>query len=355
MSKFKLFQTLIIILFLAFILAARFKIYPIYQFATQSNSVDVEKKAFIAVKKGASPFRLSEKLEDKNLISSAYQFHQLGRYMKKWKNIKIGEYAISSNMTPLEIFDVLIAGKSASRPVTLQEGLNIYQMAEKLEENDLVKADTFITLLKSKKFMISLGFTDPLPPSLEGYLYPNTYHFNRTMTEKQIAKTMVNQFKKVWTVDFQKRANQIGFTKNEAMTLASIIEKETGAAHERPTISSVFHNRLKRKMRLQTDPTIIYGMWSQYKGNIKREHMKVKNKYNTYMMRGLPIGPIANPGKAAIKAALYPIETEFLYFVSKNDGTHYFSETYKKHKAGVQKYQMNRAARKGKSWRDLKQ
>jgi UPF0755 protein len=142
---------------------------------------------------------------------------------------------------------------------------------------------------------------------------------------------------------------------HEVIILASIVEKETGAKWERPTIAGVYLNRLKKKMRLQADPTTIYGIWESYNGNLKRKHLLQKTAYNTYKMSGLPLGPIANPSLAAIKAVLAPKVHKFLYFVSKNDGTHVFTPTYKKHQEAVDYWQRNKRNRKGKSWRDLKQ
>jgi len=145
--------------------------------------------------------------------------------------------------------------------------------------------------------------------------------------------------------------------RHSIVTLASIIEKETGAAEERPIISSVFHNRLNKKMRLQTDPTVIYGILDKtgvMTKNIRKKDLREPNKYNTYTFRGLPVGPIANPGKEALLAALQPEPTDFLYFVSRNQGTHVFSKNYRDHTNAVRRFQLNRAARKGKSWRDLK-
>ncbi len=175
--------------------------------------------------------------------------------------------------------------------------------------------------------------------TFEGYLFPDTYFFPQEVAMEQIISTMVNRFWSVFTPEWKVRAKDLGFTVHQIVTLASIIEKETGAAFERPIISSVFHNRLKKKMRLESDPTVIYGI-NNFDGNLTRNHLSTHTPYNTYKIKGLPAGPIANPGRASLEAALYPEKSVFIYFVSKKDNTHYFSTTLKEHNQAVRKYQL---------------
>ena len=201
--------------------------------------------------------------------------------------------------------------------------------------------------------MAQVGFTAPFPPSLEGYLFPDTYHFNHTMTLPEMIRQMVKRFRSVWTAEHDRKAARFRLTQHQVVTLASIIEKETGAPQDRTLISSVFHNRLKKRMRLQSDPTIIYGIWERYDGNIRRADIRSQTPYNTYVISALPIGPISNPGKLAIEAALDPAVGEFLYFVSRNDGTTAFTRTLAEHSNEVRRFQLNRGAREGKSWRNL--
>jgi UPF0755 protein len=177
--------------------------------------------------------------------------------------------------------------------------------------------------------------------SFEGYLFPDTYFFPRGVLAKDIITTMVNRFWTQFGVDWKERADELGLSVHEVITLASIIEKETGVSSERPIISSVFHNRLKKRMRLESDPTVIYGI-SDFDGNITRKHLDTHTPYNTYRIRGLPPGPIANPGAAAIESALFPAETDYLFFVSKKDRTHKFSTTILEHNRAVRKYQLRR-------------
>tara|TARA_Y100000590_G_scaffold468007_2_gene648974 strand:+ start:1122 stop:2177 length:1056 start_codon:yes stop_codon:yes gene_type:complete len=313
-----------------------------------------ENQETISIPRGLSPYELSQQLQKKKLISSARRFYWLGKALGHWPKMKAGDYEISSSQSPLEIFALIQTGLSKNYPVTFQEGKNRYQFAEILESKGLGKKENYLTLCKDKSFLNSMDLPKETP-SCEGYLFPETYQFPKSLSEKQILITLISRFKKNWTLEFQQRAQQIKMTQHQIITLASIVEKETGASEERPLISSVFHNRLKKKMRLQSDPTTIYGIWENFNGNLQKKHLFEKNNYNTYKIKGLPIGPIANPGLKAIEAALYPATSSYLYFVSKNDGTHYFSKTITEHNQAVRKYQLNSKAREGKSWRDLHQ
>ena len=200
---------------------------------------------------------------------------------------------------------------------------------------------------------MDLGFQDPLPPSLEGYLFPDTYHFVKRASTREIIWAMYDNFKRNFNGSIAEEARRQGFTRHQFVTLASIVEKETGSPSDRALISSVFRNRLAKKMRLESDPTTIYGMWERYTGNIRRSDLREMTPYNTYMVSGLPLGPIANPGRAAFKATLHPAQTRYLFFVSRNDGTTHFSETFREHGKAVQQYQKTPRERAGKSWRDL--
>jgi UPF0755 protein len=258
-------------------------------------------------------------------------------------------------MSPFAILLTFTSGISIVHPVTVREGENIYEIAQDLREKNLISsARTFLALCNNQEFIASLEhFKNDPPHSLEGYLLPDTYFLDRTLSEQDIAKKMVHHFFEFWGPDQEKQSQEKGIPRNNLITLASMIEKETGAAEERPLISSVFYNRLRKKMKLQSDPTTIYGIWNRYHGSLHKADLREKNEYNTYQISGLPAGPIANPGKEAISAALKPAESNFLYFVSHNDGTHEFTSNYADHLAAVRKFQLNPKAREGKSWRDL--
>ena len=192
-------------------------------------------------------------------------------------------------------------------------------------------------------------------PSLEGYLFPSTYLFTRFTTQKEIVREMVRQFLVAYS-EVMEGPKQLDMKRVEHVTLASIIEKETGVPEERGLVSSVFHNRLKKGMLLQTDPTVIYGVAEKtgvMPKNIRKTDLVTPTRYNTYTNKGLPIGAISNPGKESLVAALNPDQSEFLFFVSRNDGTHVFSSTYEQHNKAVREFQMNAKNREGKSWRDF--
>jgi UPF0755 protein len=256
-------------------------------------------------------------------------------------------------MTPIEVLATITSGISIKHPVTIREGQNMYEVAAELEAKRLATQARVLELCKDPEFIASLGLKGPVGPTLEGYLFPDTYYFNRAMSAEDMLRQMVKQFQTVWTTEVRERARKMGLTPIQALTLASMIEKETGAQQERPMISSVFHNRLRKKMRLQSDPTTIYGIWESYHGNLHRGDLLSINPYNTYTVPGLPVGPIANPGKEAIEAALNPVQSEYLFFVSHNDGTHEFTSNLQDHNAAVRKFQINAKAREGRSWRDL--
>ena len=222
--------------------------------------------------------------------------------------------------------------------LTIPEGLTITEIAGRIEKAGYCSRQAFIELCNDPQVVASFHIKGK---SLEGFLYPDTYFFPGQTDCRTVAEAMVDRFKTVFTEEWRNRAKALGMNVYEVVTLASIIEKETGDASERPVIASVFHNRLKKKMRLESDPTVIYGI-KNFDGNIRRIHLRTVTPYNTYQIKGLPAGPIANPGALAIKAALYPAETDYLFFVSKKDTTHYFSKTIKEHNRAVRKYQLNR-------------
>ena len=228
-------------------------------------------------------------------------------------------------------------------------------MATLLEGRGLFKAEEFLRMCRDRDLIQQLLGVEV--SSLEGYLFPETYNLTKFTPIKEFITAMVQNFKN----EYQRLENtpstaQVKLARHELVTLASVVEKETGAPQERPQIASVFYNRLEKNMRLQSDPTIVYGIWVEtgaYKQNITRADITRATRYNTYTVARLPFGPIANPGRESLEAVMRPATTEFLYFVSRNDGTHIFTKTYQDHLKAVADYQLNPAAREGKSWRDL--
>lgn len=277
-------------------------------------------------------------LKDAGIITHPLRFKILARIKGDDTRLKAGEYELSPAMTPLEVLDTLVNSKVVLHRLTVPEGFTIREIAAELQRTGLANAEDFIALAMDSRLAAELD----IPGStLEGYLFPDTYFFPKGVTSKTIVARMVQRFHEQFSPDWHPRARQLDLTIHEVVTLASIIEKETGDSAERPTISSVFHNRLKKKMRLESDPTVIYGI-EDFDGNITRRHLSARTPYNTYMMRGLPPGPIANPGRLAIEAALFPEQTDYIYFVSKKDGTHYFSTTFDEHNKAVRRYQLRR-------------
>jgi len=290
---------------------------------------------------GESFGMLSARLEKAGVITSDIRFKVLARLSGDDKRLRAGEYALSTAMSPLEIIDILANGKVLLHRLTIPEGYTIDQIAAEVEKAGLASAEEFSRLARDPSLVSELQVGGP---SIEGYLFPDTYYFLREATARGIITTMVNAYRSLVTDEWRNRARELDLSMHEIVTLASIIEKETGDPSERPIIASVFHNRLKKRMRLESDPTVIYGIES-FDGNITRRHLSSATPYNTYVIRGLPPGPIANPGRAALEAALYPAQTDYLFFVSKKDGTHYFSNNIAEHTEAVRKYQLRRKRR----------
>ena len=294
------------------------------------------------VERGESLSGVARRLEEEGLIRSARASVLAARYEGIEGRLQVGEYELSPLLSSLEILQKLTTGNVKTYAATLPEGSRATEIAERLEEAGLVEADAFLSLVEDPEFAASLGLG---AESLEGYLYPDTYRLPRNMAPGDVARTLVRQFELVWSQEIEPLAAEHSLSKHEIVTLASIVEKETAAPEERPLIAAVFLNRLAMKMRLETDPTVIYGI-PDFDGNIKKKHLlDASNPYNTYRIAGLPPGPIASPGAEALRAVVRPAETDYLYFVSRNDGTHHFSVTYREHVNAVNRYQKRRRSR----------
>lgn len=321
-----------------------------------------EQETLITINQGERLPHIAKKLEDSAIISNQYLFMIFARYKRVNRMIKAGEYAFLSKDTPEKILDMLVKGKVKLHRITIPEGFNIKETATVVEKAGFGTFADFINLATDKNFIQSLGInmdSGGVNPgedsaekhngkhfginvdSLEGYLFPETYLFPAGTEQKKIIQSMVERFNKVFTPEWQEHCKQSGFTMHEIVTLASIIEKETANTEERPLISSVFHNRLKLGMRLESDPTVIYGI-SDFNGNITKRDLLTATPYNTYAITGLPAGPIASPGKFSLQAAIFPQKSDFIFFVSKNNTTHYFSKTLKEHNVAVSKYQLKK-------------
>jgi UPF0755 protein len=297
----------------------------------------------VVVEEGDTLAKTADVLKEKGAILDERLFVTAARYLGAEKQIKTGEYRVDPTMSPKDILVMLIKGRVVEYPFTVPEGLNIYQVADLLAEKGFVDRDEFIRLAGDKEFLTSL---DIQAPSLEGYLFPDTYRVNRSMHEPQIIALMVRRFREVFDEEKEKVTPRGTLTDYEVVILASVIEKETGAAVERPLVSAVFSNRLKKEMKLDSCATVIYGIWDRFDGNLTERDLTTWTAYNTYLNPGLPPGPICNPGRESIAAALSPADVDYLYFVSKNDGTSYFSSTLSEHNRAVYEYQILRKNRK---------
>lgn len=302
------------------------------------------------VKRGDTFGKINGRLSQKGIISSAKVFHRYAQINDTMTKFRAGNFEIKQGSTMLDVFNTLLKGQALTEKISIPEGKNLFEIAKIFEAKKVVKADEFTKLAKSQSFTEKLGIPGE---RMEGYLYPDTYNLNENMSADQLIRVMFNTFKtKTKAVNFS--TAPLGLTKHQVIILASMVEKETGAGHERPIIAGVFINRLKKRMRLQSDPTTIYGIYENFNGNLRKKHLLEKTPYNTYKISGLPVGPIANPGLESIRAVLNPKEHKYLYFVSQNDGTHIFSTNYRDHRKAVEEYQKNPKNRRGKSWRDLK-
>jgi UPF0755 protein len=290
------------------------------------------------VEEGLSLRQVATSLEEKGIIKNKTFFLLWARLRGYGKSIKSGEYSLSPAMAPVKIFDILTRGIIITHPVTFPEGFSAEQIGETLARNINVDKSEFLSLVHNSVILKKYGISGE---SLEGYLYPDTYQFSRVQSPESIIEVMTGRFNEVIS-PLRKRIGETGMTLENVVTLASIVEKETGRADERPLIAGVFSNRIKKGMRLDSDPTVIYGI-KDFNGNLTRDDLHRYTPYNTYVIKGLPPGPICNPGIESIRAVLYPADTDYLYFVAKNDGTHYFSRSLEEHNRRVITYQKKRA------------
>ncbi len=287
----------------------------------------------VYIPKGASFSQIASVLKEKNVIRNELVFIITGRMLGIEKRARAGYYLITPQMSVVDVIKELLEGRIIEYSVTIVEGDSLYEIADKLTEINPKFKETLWHLAYDKSFLNSLNID---APSLEGYIYPDTYLIPKGMDLKEILTIMV---KRMWQMyDEKLRAETVkkGWTVNKILTLASIIEKEAKLDEEKPIISAVYHNRLKLGMPLQADPTAIYGI-KRTKEGVKKNDLKNRTPYNTYIIKGLPPGPIASPSLKSIKAALNPANVNYLYFVAKGDGSHIFSVDYKEHVSAINK------------------
>jgi len=295
-------------------------------------------KMVVIIQPGQGLNATIEQLFKKGIIKYRLKFKLYAILKGHDKNLQAGEYHLSASMPPAIILEFLVNGKVNLHKITIVEGYNLHQIADIVAKAGFASRTDFYAASTDASFVHKECID---AETFEGYLFPETYYFPKVVTPEKIISTMVDRFRSVFTAKWKKRAEKLGLSIHQVVTLASIIEKETGAPFERPIISSVFHNRLKKGMRLEADPTVIYGI-KNFNGNLTRKHLTTWSPYNTYKIKGLPIGPIACPGAMAIEAALYPDNTRFIFFVSKRDTTHKFTTNLKDHNKAIRKYQLRR-------------
>lgn len=335
-----MFKRLLSLLVLMVLAGAVFVAWHAHRFLTVPPE-SPGRETTVRVDQGMSFDAIAGLLHKEGVITDPLAFKLLARFSKQDVRLKAGEYLLSTGYTPQKILDLLVSGQAILYKVSVPEGLTMRQIARLVEQAGLGSVESFDRAARDKELLAKYAIPSENP---EGFLFPETYLFTKKPGNdaRQVVEAMFGQFQKAAAKAWPQGA-PTGKELYDAVILASIVEKETGQSGERGKIAGVFANRLGKKMLLQTDPTIIYGLGEKFDGNLKRVHLDdPKNPYNTYQHPGLPPGPICNPGLEALKAAANPESHDYLYFVSKNDGTHYFSKTLEEHNGAVVKYQLRK-------------
>lgn len=300
----------------------------------------------VLIQKGDSAQSVANRLHQQNLLDNPQWFVWYLRYLEQHQQLKAGEFTVSPKWTPEQLVDALVHGKSIQYPVTFIAGQTFAQTLAVIAK--LPKIERTLDFEDPQAVQALFGIEKPINPrypfaNLEGLILPETYYYQRGDSDKQLLLRAYQALQQVLQSAWAKRRVGLPLSSAyEVLILASIVEKETGYAPERAKIAGVFENRLKRKMRLQTDPTIIYGMGASYQGNIRKKDLREKTIYNTYQIDGLPPTPIASPSREAIEAVVQPEPTKALFFVAKGNGQHHFSETLDEHNRAVHKYLLSK-------------
>lgn len=288
----------------------------------------------IKIPEGATFRQAIEILSQERLMRDKGLFFVIGRISGLDRKIRAGYYSISGSLSPLDIFKMLKRGQIIEYEITIVEGDSLREIGEKLSEKGIIDKEDFMRLSSDEDF---LALYDINAPSFEGYLFPDTYKIPKGMDSEDAIGMMINRMREKISTELYARASELDLSEREVLTLASIIEREAVTDEERPLISAVYHNRLKKRIPLQADPTAIYGI-KNFKEKITVKDLRRRTPYNTYVINGLPPGPIASPGVKSIIAALYPADVPYLYFVSNDDGSHHFSITAEEHRTAVKAY-----------------
>ena len=294
---------------------------------------------FVEIPAGSGTAEIRERLVGAGVVQDAMTLRLALRWTGASRDLQAGEYRFDRPMTAVEVVNRIARGDVYGQRITFREGLTLREMADLYETRGLGKARDFVDAARNTVLIKDL---DPSATDLEGYLFPDTYTVGRTAVASQLVENMVAGFRAAYPGDSPQPSDQPPLTTRQLVTLASLIEKETGKADERPIVSAVYRNRLRIGMGMQADPTVVYALQKagRYDGNIRKEDLAINSPYNTYKFPGLPPGPIASPGKASLEAALKPANVEYLFFVSRNDGSHVFAETLTEHNRNVQEFQV---------------
>lgn len=299
-----------------------------------------EPEVFVDIPSGSGPGRIGERLAAAGVVRDTVTFRAALVVSGRARALKAGEYRFDAPMHALDVIDKLARGDVYTRLLTFREGLTIMDMAQVFEERGFGKAADFRKAASDPSLIADL---DPVAKDLEGYLFPETYSLPRNTPASDVVAQMVKGFRNALTADMIASAKAGGFSVRELVSLAALVEKETGTPEERPIVAAVYRNRVGIRMPMQADPTVIYALQKagKYNGNLTREHLReFDSPYNTYMYPGLPPGPIASPGRASLEAAAKPADADYLYFVSKNDGSHVFASTLAEHNKNVFTWQV---------------
>lgn len=316
-----------------------FSTWLMFEIYTPSNGLSQE--IIFEVEKGKGAEAIARGLKEKGVIKKEWPFLIGYQLFYSPESLKAGEYVFSLPLSTKEVLRMLTEGQVYLHPLTIPEGLTGLEISELLDSLSFAKEEDFKGAFSQKE---AISSWDEEAQNLEGYLFPETYFFPKGTPAKEIVSNMVSQFKDVFQEEWKRRALEMDLSLREVVILASLVEKETSISEEKKLVSAVFHNRLKRRMKLDCDPTIIYVLKQEgrFTGRLRYKDLKLDTPYNTYLYPGLPPSPICNPGRASLQAALYPADEDFLYFVSKNDGSHQFSRTFKEHQRAVIIYQKRR-------------
>jgi len=294
---------------------------------------------FVEIPQGAVPAEIRRRLVDAGVVRDGYLFRAALWWTDEAQSLKAGEYRFDRALSAVDVIHKLARGDVYAQRITFPEGLTIPEMAKIYESRGFGAAREFIAAAHDVSLIADL---DPQAEDLEGYLFPETYALPRGGPASRMVALMVDRFRSSAGPHISQGAAAQGLTMRQVVTLASLIEKETAKAEERPLVAAVYRNRMKIGMPMQADPTVVYALQKagRYDGNIRREDLTFDSPYNTYKYPGLPPGPIASPGKASLEAAVAPADVPFIYFVSRNDGSHVFAQTLAQHNANVREYQV---------------